>query len=100
MGSGWTAVYEAFRGEVEFEAGDLTAAEAAHRRSYEILDQRGQEGFKSTARCPCATAAAGSRALASETVDRTHAKLLCVEARFGLNSTSRFQTGIASTKRR
>ena len=49
LGAGWTAVYEAFLGEVEFEAGDLLEAEAAHRRSYEILDLRGQEGFKSTA---------------------------------------------------
>ena len=43
------AVYETFVGDAEFEAGDLTAAEGAYRRSYEILDELGQEGFKSTA---------------------------------------------------
>jgi class 3 adenylate cyclase/tetratricopeptide (TPR) repeat protein len=43
------AVYEAHVGDVEFEAGDLTAAEAANRKVYEILDELGQEAFKSTA---------------------------------------------------
>lgn len=43
------AVYEAFLGNVEREAGDAIAAERAFRRSYEILDEMGQEGYKSTA---------------------------------------------------
>jgi tetratricopeptide (TPR) repeat protein len=43
------AVYEAFLGGVEIEAGDAIAAERAFRRHYEILDEMGQEGFKSTA---------------------------------------------------
>lgn len=43
------AVYEGFLGDVEFEAGDMIAAERAYRRNYEIYDEMGQEGFKSTA---------------------------------------------------
>jgi tetratricopeptide (TPR) repeat protein len=43
------AVYEAFRGGVEHRAGNPIAAERGYRRSYEILDETGQEGFKSTA---------------------------------------------------
>jgi ATP/maltotriose-dependent transcriptional regulator MalT len=43
------AVYEAFLGGTEVEAGDAVAAERACRRAYEILDERGSEGFKSTA---------------------------------------------------
>jgi tetratricopeptide (TPR) repeat protein len=43
------AVYQAFLGGVELAAGDPVAAERAHRRHYEILDERGHEGFKSTA---------------------------------------------------
>jgi class 3 adenylate cyclase/tetratricopeptide (TPR) repeat protein len=42
-------VYHAFLGYVEREAGDALAAERAFRTNYEILDQMGQEGFKSTA---------------------------------------------------
>ncbi|MGZ8641132.1 MAG: AAA family ATPase [Actinomycetota bacterium] len=43
------AVYEAFIGNLEREADDAIAAERALRRNYEILDEMGQEGFKSTA---------------------------------------------------
>ncbi len=43
------AVYESFVGSVEREAGDAIAEERSFRRNYEILDQMGQEGFKSTA---------------------------------------------------
>lgn len=43
------AVYEAFLGDVEIEAGDAIAAERAFRRNYEIYDEMGHEGFKSTA---------------------------------------------------
>jgi class 3 adenylate cyclase/tetratricopeptide (TPR) repeat protein len=43
------AVYEAFLGEVEMAAGDAIAAERAYRRNYEILDETGNEGYKSTA---------------------------------------------------
>ena len=43
------ALYESFLGDVEIEAGDANAAERAFRRYYEILDETGQEGFKSTA---------------------------------------------------
>jgi class 3 adenylate cyclase/tetratricopeptide (TPR) repeat protein len=43
------ATYEAFVGDVEFMAGDLTAALGARRRNYEILDELDQKGFKSTA---------------------------------------------------
>ena len=37
-----------FGGDVESEAGDLIAAERAYRRSYEIADEIGSEGFKTT----------------------------------------------------
>jgi tetratricopeptide (TPR) repeat protein len=43
------AVCEAFLGQVEMAAGDAIAAERAYRRSYEILDETGHEGYKSTA---------------------------------------------------
>ena len=43
------ALYEAFLGYVEREAGDAIGEERAFRRNYEILDEMGQEGFKSTA---------------------------------------------------
>ena len=44
-----TAVYEAFLGNLEREAHDAMAAERAFRRTYEILDEMGQEGLMSTA---------------------------------------------------
>ena len=50
------AVYEAFLGNVEREAGDAIAAERAFRRNYEIFDEMGQEGFKSTAAADLAQA--------------------------------------------
>jgi class 3 adenylate cyclase/tetratricopeptide (TPR) repeat protein len=43
------AVCEAFLGQVEMAAGDAIAAERAYRRCYEILDETGHEGYKSTA---------------------------------------------------
>lgn len=43
------AVHEMFLGDAETEAGDPIAAERAYRRSYEILDELGAEGFKSSA---------------------------------------------------
>lgn len=42
------SMYEMFLGDVEMEAGDPTAAERAYRRSYEIADEIGWEGFKTT----------------------------------------------------
>jgi tetratricopeptide (TPR) repeat protein len=49
LGTVLVAVYQAFLGDVELEAGDALAAERAYRRNYELLDERGQEGYKSTA---------------------------------------------------
>jgi len=42
-------VYHEFLGYVEVQAGDAIAAESSFRRNYEIYDEAGQEGFKSTA---------------------------------------------------
>ena len=42
------ALHEQFLGEAEREAGDALAAERAYRRSYDIADEIGWEGFKTT----------------------------------------------------
>lgn len=43
------AIHESFLGDMESEAGETIAVEGAFRRSYEILDEIGAEGSKSTA---------------------------------------------------
>jgi tetratricopeptide (TPR) repeat protein len=42
------AVYEMLLGDAETEAGDAVAAARGYRRSYEVLDAIGAEGYKST----------------------------------------------------
>ena len=50
LGSAVSAgVFYAFIGHVERDAGDELAAERAFRKNYEVMDQMGQEGNKSTA---------------------------------------------------
>jgi len=44
----FVAICEGIRGELEYRAGDLDAAERATRRGYEILDATGHVGIKTT----------------------------------------------------
>jgi tetratricopeptide (TPR) repeat protein len=51
----FVAVCEAFRGQLEYRAGDLEAAERAARRGYEILNATGHVGIKTTHAAALAT---------------------------------------------
>ena len=51
----FVAVCEGIRGELEYRAGDLDAAERAARRAYEILDATGHVGIKTTHAADLAT---------------------------------------------
>jgi tetratricopeptide (TPR) repeat protein len=51
----FVAICEGFRGELEYRAGDLDAAERAARRGYEILDATGHVGIKTTHAAALAT---------------------------------------------
>jgi class 3 adenylate cyclase/tetratricopeptide (TPR) repeat protein len=51
----FVAICEGFRGELEYRAGDLDAAERARRRGYEILDATGHVGIKTTHAAELAT---------------------------------------------
>jgi tetratricopeptide (TPR) repeat protein len=48
--------HEEFLGDFELRAADPAAAEQAYRRNYEILDEQGDEGHKSTAAADLARA--------------------------------------------